>query len=68
MARPVLIFLPIEEGMTDAEGVAVDPVCGRTVGDGTIAGRLLHDGRQHYFCSLACAKRFAADPKEFATR
>ena len=62
-AQPVFIFLPVRAPEHD-EGGRVDPVCGRALAGGEIAGRLLHDGRHHYFCSLKCAERFAASVPE----
>ena len=47
------------------DGLVVDPVCGRALLTGAVAGRLLHGGRHHYFCSLGCAERFAAEPRGF---
>ena len=67
-AHPVFIFLPVEEGVRDEQGLAVDPVCGRALAPGQVAGRLLHGGRHHYFCSLACAEKFASEPTDFDTR
>ena len=64
VTQPVIIFLPVEqpEGTGD---LVIDPVCGRAVSARTSSGRLLHTGRNHYFCSLRCAERFAAGPREF---
>lgn len=62
--NPVFIFLPVRESARDENGVFVDPVCGRPLSEGTAAGRLLHDGRHHYFCSLACAEHFACEVRE----
>jgi adenylate cyclase len=43
----------------------VDPVCRAAVDRRAAVGQLRHDGRSHYFCSLACAAAFAANPKWF---
>ena len=64
MAPPIFIFLPVSGSERDGVGLAVDPICGRALADGRIAGRLLHGGRHHYFCSLECAERFAASARE----
>jgi Cu+-exporting ATPase len=66
--RPIFIFLPVEESPPDADGLVVDPVCGRALPPGAIAGRLLHGGKQHYFCSLGCAEQFAAGPSNYSSR
>jgi YHS domain-containing protein len=63
-AEPVFIFLPVRE-QADPSGACVDPVCGRAISTDDSAGRLLYDGCHHYFCSLACAESFAADPVRF---
>ncbi len=41
---------------------AVDPVCRMTVQRHVAAGTLSYDGHDYWFCSLACAGSFAADP------
>ena len=64
-ATPVVIFLPITQAERGEDGVVVDPVCGRALLEDAVVGRLLHRGRYHYFCSLRCAERFAAEPGDF---
>jgi YHS domain-containing protein len=63
-AQPVFIFLPVPGPDRDEGGRVVDPVCGRALAGEQIAGRLLYDGRHHYFCSLGCAERFAVSVRE----
>lgn len=48
-----------------AAGTAVDPVCRMVVQRTDAAGRLRHADTDHWFCSLACAARFATDPARF---
>jgi len=48
-----------------AAGSAVDPVCRMVVQRANAAGRLRHADTDHWFCSLTCAARFAADPARF---
>lgn len=43
----------------------IDPVCHMAVERSTAPGRLAHGGHDHWFCSLACAGAFAADPDRF---
>ncbi len=43
----------------------VDPVCGMTVDPAHAAGRVDHDGRTYYFCSVGCVERFRANPQAF---
>ena len=67
-AQPVFIFLPTHSQEQMADDIVVDPVCGRALARHTIAGRLSHNGRDNYFCSLRCAERFAADPDDHVAR
>ena len=67
-ADPVVIFLPVPRREVGPDEVVVDPVCGRALAMKTAAGRLRHDDRHHYFCSLECAERFAARPEEYQPR
>lgn len=64
IAQPVFIFLPVDGPNRDEGEVVVDPVCGRAVAPEHVAGRLLHEGRHHYFCSLECAESFAVSVRE----
>lgn len=41
---------------------SVDPVCRMLVDHAKAAGRLNYNGRVYWFCSLACAGRFAGSP------
>ena len=43
----------------------IDPVCRMAVDPSQAAGRLQYNGREHLFCSLECAGRFAADPDRY---
>ena len=67
-ADPVFIFLPVEKRRRGGSGTAVDPVCGRSLLPGSVAGRLLHGGVEHEFCSLECARAFATHPEEYDAR
>src|SRR5262245_29978460 len=44
---------------------ATDPVCGMTVDPATTPHRHSHGGRDYYFCSAGCQKRFSADPQRY---
>lgn len=65
VARPVKVFAAVS-----ATGVrrqlVIDPVCRMAVNPDQATGRLAHDARNYYFCSLECAARFAADPELYA--
>ena len=45
----------------------IDPVCRMQVERDRAAGRLRHDGRDYWLCSLTCAERFASDPDAFTS-
>jgi len=70
VAEPVFIFLPLADPSPDrdTDGPVIDPVCGRALRDEAIAGRLLHEGRYHYFCALRCAEQFASEAGELDSR
>jgi P-type Cu+ transporter len=42
-----------------------DPVCGMTVEPVDAAAAWEHEGATYLFCSVACMKRFRADPEGF---
>lgn len=42
-----------------------DPVCGMMVEEGKEAGKLSHQGHEHYFCSKGCLKKFEDDPESY---
>ena len=44
----------------------VDPVCRMAVARERAAGSLAFDGSEYLFCSLACARSFAAEPERYA--
>jgi Cu+-exporting ATPase len=43
----------------------IDPVCGMTVDPPSAPAHRSHGGRDHYFCSEACADVFDADPERY---
>jgi adenylate cyclase len=61
----VLLYETRREG-TEREARAIDPVCRMAVEPGEAAGTLSYEGRRYYFCSLECARAFAAEPERFA--
>ena len=46
-----------------ASDTPVDPVCHNPVDRRMAAGRLRHQGREFWFCSLTCAAAFASNPE-----
>ena len=45
--------------------LVTDPVCGMSIAPNTAAATREHDGRTFYFCSIACADKFDADPHRY---
>ncbi len=45
---------------------SLDPVCRMQVNHSRAAGRLRHDERDWWFCSLTCAHAFSSDPDQYA--
>lgn len=44
----------------------IDPVCHMALDQHDAAGRLRHEGRDYWFCSLACVDNFARHPERYA--
>ena len=49
-------------------GKTVDPVCGMTVDPETSEYKLQQAGETHYFCSVGCQTKFAADPERYLNK
>ena len=47
--------------------MTTDPVCGMPVDEQKEAGSSVFDGRTHFFCSVACKKKFDANPPAYAS-
>jgi adenylate cyclase len=60
--RNVTLDIELHRVDLDCGQRAVDPVCRMTVAQHEAAGTLTFDGQDYWFCSLACAGTFAADP------
>ena len=67
VADPMLLLraLPLA-GAHEQGDLPIDPVCRMAVDPARQAGLLIHDGAEYRFCSLDCARRFAAEPERFA--
>jgi Cu+-exporting ATPase len=52
----------------DAEGIAIDPVCGMDVNTTSAKHRFEHDGRPVFFCSARCREKFIAAPANYLTK
>jgi adenylate cyclase len=61
---PVAVYAATRSDASDAES-SVDPVCRMAVDPDRSAGRLVHEGREHHFCSIECIQAFTADPERY---
>jgi len=62
---PLVVYVRVNDGPVSQDGHAVDPVCGRELTAGMARGKVIHAGVEYLFCSLSCARAFAARPAEF---
>jgi YHS domain-containing protein len=44
----------------------LDPVCGMSVDPATAAGHSKFEGRDYYFCSVACKTQFDQNPRNYS--
>jgi adenylate cyclase len=66
VAEPVELFEASCERSRSAVGLPIDPVCRMAVDPEHAAGTLVHEGVEYHFCSLDCARQFAAAPERHA--
>jgi class 3 adenylate cyclase/YHS domain-containing protein len=66
VSEPVELFAALPVG-ADADKLPIDPVCRMAVDPERAPGRLLYEGTVYFFCSLACAGRFAERPERFVS-
>ena len=52
--------------LAPTEATSLDPICRMQVRHSKSAGRLRHDGRDWWFCSLTCARAFIDDPNLYS--
>ncbi|HVU74562.1 MAG TPA: adenylate/guanylate cyclase domain-containing protein [Mycobacteriales bacterium] len=64
VTEPIALFA-ITVGSEDPATV-LDPVCRMRVVCGSAAGHLRFEGRDVWFCSLACVSQFSTDPRHYA--
>ena len=64
LPEPTLIHRALRAGASREE-LPIDPVCRMTIAERSAAGRLVHDGVEYHFCSLACAAKFAENPDAY---
>ncbi len=65
VSEPVLLFAVLRRGVVSTADLPLDPVCRMAVAPESAVGTLQHAGTTHFFCSLECASRFAADPERY---
>lgn len=65
--KAVYLYRAVREG-AEREGSPIDPVCRMAVDPGQAAGKLTYEDREYHFCSLDCARAFAAAAEEYAGR
>lgn len=61
----VVVYMQVKDPPRTDGGQWLDPVCGRELEPGFARGKLIHAGVEYRFCSLSCARVFAARPEEF---
>lgn len=66
IAEPVTLF-DLADPSREKSATETDPVCQMQVDPQQAPGRLLHAYRIWYFCSLRCARAFAARPDTYAS-
>ena len=64
---PVRIHRAVRVGR-ETETLSIDPVCRMAVDRGRAAGELTYNDRQYLFCSLDCARVFAAAPEDYVSQ
>ena len=65
ITAPVHVFSAARLGASDGPRL-IDPVCRMKIDPDRCVGQLRHDGIEYHFCSLVCARRFAASPETYA--
>jgi len=63
--EPIELFAAVPLGGRSG-GYVIDPVCNMVVDPDRAAGRLVHERKAYFFCTLSCAAAFARDPERFA--
>jgi adenylate cyclase len=64
--EPVDLFAAVRAGESIQGALPCDPICRMAVDPERAAGRLIYHDTAYFFCSLACAAQFAAQPERFA--
>jgi adenylate cyclase len=66
VSEPVEVLEASCERARSRERLPIDPVCRMAVDPDHAAGTLSHEGTAYYFCSMRCARTFAAEPERYA--
>jgi class 3 adenylate cyclase/YHS domain-containing protein len=66
VSEPVEVFAAFPTHTTEDQ-LSVDPVCHMAVDPEKAVGRLTHDSRAYFFCSLTCAAAFGQNPERFVS-
>jgi Cu+-exporting ATPase len=45
--------------------IHIDPICGMTVDPATAAGKFEYEGKEYYFCSAHCLRKFSSSPQAY---
>jgi Cu+-exporting ATPase len=56
---------PISTDFPVADSNQRDPVCGMAVDPVRAKGRITHNGREYFFCSSGCLKKFKTSPEKY---
>jgi adenylate cyclase len=64
--EPIRVYRATRPGQ-EPQTQPIDPVCRMAVDPAHEAGRLTFEGREYHFCSLDCARAFAAAPTDYVT-
>jgi adenylate cyclase len=67
VSESVTLFEASCEVSRSAEDLPIDPVCRMAVDPAHAAGTLVHGGIEYRFCSLDCARKFAAAPDRYTS-
>ncbi len=64
---PVELFAAMRSDAVTGARLPFDPVCQMAVDRDRAAGRLMYAGKAYFFCTLACAGRFAQAPERYVS-
>jgi class 3 adenylate cyclase/YHS domain-containing protein len=68
VSEPVdLVALALDES-SGVRQLPLDPVCRMAIDPDIATERRAHGGVEYYFCSVACARAFEADPRRYTRR